>query len=174
MFYLFPGPHSGGGKISYALWFKTEHSWRNQILVHYGPVGSNRIPYKDRMFTLTLNEGRPAIHTSRNFKLVASDENINLATNEWQHLAISMPRKSCRLGEVEMFVNGQRVDTVVEGNNHRLFLVTAGRLSVGGFGRSLSRMEALLPEHEPFEGLIDDVWVWARDLRQGDIERIYV
>lgn len=144
----------------------------NQILIHFGAIGDKKGEVKDVMFTLTLDEGRPAVHISGESKLVASDINMTLATNVWQHLAVSMPRKSCRLSEVRMFVNGKRVDTFIKGPDPRLFFVTAGSVSVGGFGFSHSEMETLLRNHTPYTGLIDEVYVWGRDVGKAGIQKL--
>lgn len=150
---------SGGSEISYALWFRTKVKWRNQILLHFGTVSKSDHTIQDVMFSLTLDKGVPAVYRSGESKLVASDKNMDLATNEWQHIAVSMPYKSCRLSRVQMFVNGQRVNTVVEGPDPRLFFVTTGAVSVGGFGNSDARMETMLPDHGTYRGLIDEVYV---------------
>jgi hypothetical protein len=73
-----------------------------------------------------------------------------------------------------MYINGQRVATQVEGEDHNLFLHTAGRVSVGGFGSSGSGMEQILPNHVGFQGAVDEVYVWSRSLTEIDIEGLIV
>ena len=162
------GPHSGGHKVSYTLYFKSTKENANMVLVHFGNTfGSDS---KKNIFTLALMGGRPVLYSSSRQQLVAS-ENLNLADGKWQHIAVSMPRKSCLLSQVHIYVNGERIKTYVNGDDVNLFFHTSGRISLGGFGHSHSSYDTYLKKLNPFQGWIDEFYLWARQLYPADLER---
>ena len=133
------GPASGGHLISYACWFKTSVT-RNMILIHYGETFANikgmtlNDSGKD-IFTLALQEGVPYVYRNFHSLIYASngdDYYKNLADDQWHHIAISMPQKSCLFSTVHMYVDGVRVTTVLVGLNDHLFLTSSGKISIGG------------------------------------------
>jgi len=164
--------HSGGDIISYALWFSTEVNTvemdSEMILIHFG---NTFIPqdHKD-MFTLTLRGGTPILYARAGSEL-SPVEIYNLGDTKWNHVAISMPKQSCRLSEVVMYINGKIVKTI--GPKHEqdkhIFFNTSGRLSLGGFGLSSLAYDERFPRLSPFLGRIDEFYMWGKSLTPYDV-----
>jgi len=158
------GPHAAGGVISFAVWFKTTDT-REMIIVHYGAcwgVGGA----KD-MFTLTLRNGSPVLYSYTD-TFVKPSNKYYLNDDQWHHVAISMPRKSCRLSELIIYINGKAVDTITT-NDENLFFDTTGRTSIGGFGYS-APFETVFPNLKPFIGGIDEFYLWSKPLEYKDLQ----
>ena len=165
------GPHSGGVIISYSLYFKTEKHNENLVLIHMGGIFAHRHESKEHIMTLTLDNGFPSLYINSDTRLVASIEN-GLSDGEWHNLAVSMPRKSAKLSELTMIVDGKSVPATVEGIDDHLFFSTNGRLSLGGFGQSGRIFDSeTFNFMSPFSGLMDDVFVWSRPLKTSDFSR---
>jgi len=158
------GPHSGGSIISYSLLISTKGT-SEMILVHYG-VGFGEKTSKN-MYTLTLNNGTPILYISSNSILKPKRE-YNLNDGMWHHIAVSMPRTSCTLSEVIMYIDGEDIETVAK-KSVNIFFVTSGRLSIGGFGYSHESYESNFPHLSPFKGKIDEFYMWGRTIEDNDL-----
>jgi len=160
------GPHSTGSMISYALWIKTSNK-SEVILVHYGhsfTANSNK-----NIYTLTLQNGIPVLYISATMTL-RPKWNKDLNDGNWHHIAVSMPRKSCALSEVIMYVDGKEIKTIIDGYDEIIFFTTSGRLSIGGFGYSHKSYEERFPHLSPFIARIDEFYVWGRALTGNDLK----
>lgn len=154
------------------MWIKTNASSAKQILIHYGAsfaIGNDDCS-KDQ-FTLTLWKGKPILYRCSKSKL-SSAQNLNLADDEWHHIAITMPKDNCLLSEVHMYVDGVKVETMVIGEDEFLFFSTSGRLSVGGFGYTAKIYESVFDELKSYYGLIDELYVWSRKINMMDIKKL--
>ena len=168
------GPHSGGHIVSYAMWFKTTGT--QMSLLHFGEMFASKAAGKGNKNILSLaldNGGSPVLYSTIERKLVPSNVNlVKLNDGVWNHIAVSMPKKSSLFSAVRMYVNGKKIVTeVIGGGDDYLFFSTSGRMSIGGFGHSGSTYEGLLPEVKPYVGLIDSVSVWGRTLELYDINK---
>jgi len=158
------GPHSGGVIMSYSLYFKTERIERNMVLLHMGSIFAHRHESKEHIMTLTLDHGIPTLYISSSTRLAAT--NIQgLADGEWHQIAISMPRKSAKLSELVMIIDGENVSAKVHGDDDYLFFSTNGRVSIGGYGQTgrvydSNKFRFL----SPYYGLIDEVFIWSKPL----------
>ncbi len=164
------GPHSGGSILSLGLWIMTSEQASEMILVHYGSIFDGTKTSKD-FLTLTLNEGIPNLYTSVKKRLIPLDFHGGLNDGKWHHIAISMPRKSCLLSDIIMFVDGKKIDTAAEKDSH-IFYGTSGRMSIGGFGYSSKNYEDMFPRVTPFIGLIDEFQFWSRKIDNADLPTI--
>jgi len=160
------GPHAAGGIISFTLWFKTENK-NKMILVHYGHNFSG-VKTKKNIFTLTLDNGSPILYSSPTTPLKTLNV-YSLNDGQWHHLAVSMPRKSCRLSEVNMYINGKSVETTPPSIDMHLFFATSGSMGIGGFGYSSGVFETIFPNLELFIGGIDEFYLWSKPLQYNDL-----
>lgn len=160
------GPHSGGSMISYSLWIKTKNA-SEMILIHYGHNFSGRS--SKNIYTLTLQNGNPMLYISRT-AILQPKMKYDLNDGNWHHIAVSMPRKSCNLSEVMMFVDGKAINTITDKNEANIFFVTSGRLSIGGFGYSHNSYEENFPHLSPFIGRLDEFYAWGRALKGDDVK----
>ena len=73
--------------------------------------------------TLRLQDGRPELVYSQDQKVITIDNGID-AFNDglYHHIAMVMPHESCRLSEIKMFVDGNRVGTAVLGDDDIIYL----------------------------------------------------
>eukprot|EP01083_Nonionella_stella_P078386 214505_1 len=159
------GPFSAGDVISFGLWFRTSQYRSNMVLIHYADYWGGRVrksQEKDH-FTLTLKSGIPVIHTQPIAELRSLDK-TNLADGKWHHIAVSMPRKSCYLSELQVYVDGSIVNTSIS-RDRRIFQTTSGRMSIGGYGYSKSGFEDAYPGTEPYIGMLDDFVLFSRPLQ---------
>lgn len=129
------GPVSGGNIISYSCWFKTIASSKNMILIHYGETFANAKGmllnnFEKDIFTLALQNGVPYLYRNIHSKIYAVSQ--NLADDQWHHVAISMPNKSCLFSHVAMYVDGEQVQLYLEGSDDHLFMTSSGKHSIGG------------------------------------------
>jgi hypothetical protein len=134
------GPGSGGHVVSWACWFKTSFQYK-MVLIHYGETFANtngmalHEPEKD-VFTLVLHDGIPCLYRNIQSKLCPIgkvDRTIdNMADGRWHHIAISMPRKSCLLSQVQMYLDGVKIATRLDGMDDNIFLTSSGKWSIGG------------------------------------------
>jgi len=158
------GPNGAGNIISFSMWIRTTTVDAEMILVHYGAVfGPPNKTQKD-FLTLTLDRGKPALYSQIERKLITHDD-LNLADNMWHHIAVSMPRKSCLLADIEMYVDGTRITTKAPSDDLNIFVTTSGRLSIGSFGYSSTGYEDAFPQMKNYIGLMDDFKIWARPLK---------
>lgn len=161
------GPHSGGNILSLGIWIKTSQQSSEMMLLHYGATYSGSKASKD-ILTLTLNQGVPNLYTSSKKRLVpiASIEKLN--DGKWHHIAVSMPKKSCLLSEIIIYIDGKKISAATD-KDENIFFVTSGRMSIGGFGYSSSQYESMFPEIKPYVGLLDDFQVWSRKIEISDL-----
>lgn len=151
------GPFSGGEIISFSLWIKTKLT-SDTILVHYGKF----IKGKDHM-VFFLSNGVPEFKVKPN-RVLRAINTPSIADDEWHHIAISMPSRSCRLSEIQMFIDGIAVETEANDENYYIFYQTAGSIAIGGFGYSSELFETLYPKAVPFQGMVDDFSLWSKPL----------
>lgn len=158
------GPHSAGSIISYAIWINTARK-EEMIVIHYG----NNFTAKSRknIYTLTLSDGNPRLYLSAK-SILQPRKNYNLNDGKWHHIVVSMPRPSCNLSDVVMYVDGQSVSTKAQ-NDINIFFVTSGRLSIGGFGYSHKGFDTVFPHLSPFLGKIGEFFLWSRALQRKDV-----
>ena len=160
------GPFSGGEVMSFSLWIKTDVQ-SDMVLVHYGNSYGRQVNSvkrgKDHM-TLVLSGGVPEVYIKHNRKLKADIGSI--ADGNWHQVAVSMPYKSCKLSEIEIFVDKEAVNTVRKGKETNIFENTHGRMAIGGFGSTADIYETIFPECGPYEGLIDDFSLLAKPIQK--------
>ena len=160
------GPNAAGNIVSFSVWINTSNSNSEMILVHYGSVFGSNASSKD-FFTLTLNNGKPKIYTQAQRFMTSSDD-MNIADGSWHHVGVSMPRKSCLLSEVEVYVDGKMISTDGPETDKHIFTTTSGRMSFGSFGYSSNVYASTFPEMKTYQGLMDDLKVWSRPLTTSD------
>jgi hypothetical protein len=153
------GPLSAGDIVSFSMWIKPRRKagrTREMVLFHYGNVARPKGRSSKLRLTLTIKRGVPVLYFRPDLEFKALGTNI--ADGEWHHIAVSMPSKSCLASEVEVFVDGAKVETVsrTHGVDDRVFFVTDGRISLGGLGYSSEKFSAVYPSIEPFRGWMDD------------------
>ncbi len=159
------GPYSGGEIISFGLWIMTTHSAK-MVLVHHanywGSYVTNLHPVYDH-FTLSLENGNVVINTQPDIQW-RSQSAQNLADGQWHHIAVSMPRKSSLVSELDVYVDGIRTTSYWVDGDRPIFETIAGRMSLGGFGYSNSGFEHAYPGMGPYTGAMDDFRLFARPL----------
>ncbi len=161
------GPLLGGEIISASLFFKTDSS-NEMILLFYGGVfGVSKS--KDELL-LTLKDGNPTLYLDRR-KYLTTKGDFHLDDGIWHSIAISMPSKSCLSSEIEIYVNGLKVETVYAGKNDHVFFTTSGKLSLGGWGYSNHNYESQYPEVSPFNGMMDNFFLWAGSSMDSEMLR---
>ena len=162
------GPFGGGEIISFSLWIKTTQTSK-MILVHYGNVYGADVRSvtsgKDQM-TLILSDGIPELYIKHNRKLVSQTNSI--ADGRWHLVSVSMPSRSCRLSEIEIFVDEKAVKTERRGKDTNTFQLTHGRIAIGGFGSTTEVYEEIFSDWNPYMGLIDDFSLWPMPLKQRE------
>jgi hypothetical protein len=124
---------------------------------------------------LHLNNGQPALLTAVNARLIAKGQKLN--DGKWHHIAVSMPRKDCKLSEVQFYVDGQPVESEVVGKDNPINVSMVNKVSVGGGGHENGRssygkfMQAKFGV-KPFVGSLDEVSVWARGLTDVEVAEL--
>ena len=134
------------------------------VMVHYANYWGDDVPdtHEKDHFTLALDHGIPVVHTRPITALRSSDQK-QLADGQWHHIAVSMPKNSCSVSEVEIYVDGIKVSTTIT-NDRRIFQTTSGRMSLGGYGYSNVGFEDAYPGSGPYIGKLDDFALFARPL----------
>lgn len=173
------GPHNAGQPISYALWLKPlKPQNRQYIVLHYGRTFGNtpKDSGKDIM-TVMLEYGIPVLYSRSSMKLIPKDTNVILEGNAWAHVVYIMPSPSCQLLDIQLYINGELIETEVQGGegkeqNDYMFLHTSGRLSIGGFGHSSIAYDSIFPNHIPYVGKMDEVYVYAKSLNVNDVYQL--
>ncbi len=162
------GPHGSGTMISFSMWIRAFSS-EEMVLVHYGAAwGSQRYDSERDIFSLTLNSGRPRLY-AREGRMLTTTKDMALNDGQWHHIAVSMPQKHCLLSQVEMIINGRKVETTGPSDDEALFFINYGRVSLGGLGYSASNYESRFPNWSPYRGSMDRFILWARPITSGDI-----
>ncbi len=82
-----------------------------------------------------------------------------------------MPKESCRLSEVLIYVNGKKAVTrIKKGSDITLNFTKSMRLSIGGLGYTNKAFNKL--NVKAFKGLIDEVCIWTRSISAEEISRL--
>ena len=124
---------------------------------------------------LMLNNGIPELNYSETQKISVSINRLN--DDIWHHIAVSVPKKDCLLSKIEFYVDGQRRETSLTGSDSNISLPNGGLLALGGLGYGgLGSKEKSSRKGfqigEPFVGEMDEVSVWARDLKMSEISQL--
>ncbi len=162
------GPHSHGNVVSYALWMKTT-SREDMILFNTGRSG------RRGLMNLHLNDGEPVLMVADNTRLMAKGQKLN--DGKWHHIAVSMPRKDCKLSEVQFYVDGQPVESGVVGQDKPISVNMANKVTIGGLGHGNGKTPFTKLIHgelgiKPFAGSLDEVSVWARALTATEVAEL--
>lgn len=166
------GPFSGGDVASISLWINTAQAQKQMILVHYGAIFGSSVDKTNKdFFTLALDKGSTTVYLGRR-KILQSSDNKLIADGQWHHIAVSMPRKSCLLSQVNIYVDGIKTKTKLLDSDENIFTTTSGRLSLGGFGYSARYFDDLFPEIETYSGYMDDFKFHGRPLTSHDFVSI--
>jgi hypothetical protein len=89
-----------------------------------------------------------------------------------------MPKKDCKLSEVQFYVDGQPVESEVVGEDKPINVSMVNKVSVGGPGHEVGRRSPFAEfMHgtlgiQPFEGSLDEVSVWARALTAAEVAEL--
>jgi hypothetical protein len=158
------GPHGHGNTVSYALWMKTT-SEEDMVLINTGRAWFNRL---HGVMNLNLDDGEPELIISKDDRLIAKGRKLN--DGKWHHIAVSMPKKDCRLSEVQFYVDGQPVESHVAGQDQPINVHLATKLSFGGFGHVVGSLSKL--GIRPFEGSLDEISVWPRGLTATEVAEL--
>jgi hypothetical protein len=107
--------------------------------------------------------------------LIAKGQKLN--DGKWHHIAVSMPKKDCKLSEVQFYVDGQPVESEVVGQDNPIIVSMSNKVTIGGLGHSNGKTpfsKHLHVEHgiQPFEGALDEVSVWARALTATEVAEL--
>ena len=163
------GPHHYGDMISYALWMKTT-SEEDMVLINTGRAGLRGL------MNLNLNDGEPELLIAENARLIAEGQKLN--DGGWHHIAVSMPKKDCKLSDVQFYVDGQRVESNVVGQDKRISISMANKVTIGGLGHGtgkaapFSKLIHVELGIKPFEGSLDEVSVWSRRLAASEVAEL--
>ncbi len=163
------GPHSYGNVVSYALWLKTT-SEEDMILINTGRGG-----LKHGLWNLNLRNARPELLMADDARLLAGGQKLN--DGKWHHIAMSMPGKDCKLSEIQFYVDGKPIKSEVVGKDQAINVNMVNKVSVGGGGhdRGRSSYDKLLQANfgvKPFEGSLDEIYVWARALKPEEVAEL--
>lgn len=122
------GPFTAGLAHSISLWIKTDEVSKTMILVYYGP--EHKVWRKDTLL-LMLRKGRVELQLSPT-SLWKSSSSPMIADNRWHHIALTMPKASCRPSELRLYIDGNEFyfDSNLR-KNSGIFFHTAGRMNFG-------------------------------------------
>ena len=123
------GPFTAGLAHSISLWIKTDEVSKTMILVYYGP--EHKVWRKDTLL-LMLRKGRVELQLSPTSLLKSSSSSPMIADNLWHHIALTMPKASCRPSELRLYIDGNEFyfDSNLR-KNSGIFFHTAGRMNFG-------------------------------------------
>jgi len=165
------GPHSPGVGISFALWVNLDNKKRKKsnemILVHYGHTFSVTDKSPKDIFSLTV-DGRGTLRLYTSPTSVLKSKFPYTLAHEWHHIAVSMPRHSCKLSEVVIYVDGKPIPTVKPKKDKHIFFIASGKVSIGGFGHSNDNFESIYPHLSAYKGAVDDFYMWSRPIEHDD------
>jgi len=162
------GPHHYGDMISYALWMKTA-SQEDMVLINTGRAGLRGL------MNLNLNDGEPELLMADDARLIAKGRKLN--DGRWHHVAVSMPKKDCKLSEVQFYVDGQGVESNVVGQDKPISINMANKVTIGGLGHGAGKTPFSKLIHvelgiKPFEGSLDEISVWSRALTAAEVAEL--
>jgi arylsulfatase A-like enzyme len=194
------GPHRYGDIISYALWMKTT-SEEDMVLINTGRAGLRglmnlNLKYALWMKTtseedmvlintgraglrglmnLNLNDGEPELLMADDARLIAKGQKLN--DGQWRHIAVSMPKKDCKLSELQFYVDGQPVESNVVGQDKPINISMANKVTIGGLGHGNGKTPFSKLIHgklgiKPFVGSLDQISVWARALTATEVAEL--
>jgi len=83
-----------------------------------------------------------------------------------------MPKKDCQLSEVQIYVDGQLVESHVVGRDNPVSVSLANKLSIGGLGHGNGKAPINKLGIKPFEGSLDEISVWARGLSATEVSEL--
>ena len=160
------GPHGHGNMVSYALWMKTT-SKEDMVLIN---TGRGRV--LRGLMNLHLNDGEPELLLAANARLIAKGQKLN--DGKWHHISVSMPKKGCKLSEVQFYVDGQAVKSKVVRQDNRVNVSLANKVTIGGLGHGPRKTPFNKLIHvdlgiKPFEGSLDEISVWSRALTANEV-----
>lgn len=162
------GPFGAGEMISCALRFKTFSS-RDMVLSFYGgKFGKSKT--KD-VFLLTLQNGNPILYFGKK-TFLAPRISLSLDDGSWHSIIITMPSKSCLYSEMKMIINGEEVETELNGQDKHIFFITSGHVSLGGWGYSHTGfgVKKLFGHIENYRGRISNFQVWhGKSINENDV-----
>jgi hypothetical protein len=161
------GPLGQGEPISLSFFFKTTNMGE-MIMVAYAGQHKPFVPLRKDIVLLTIKDGVPIFYADDK-RYVIPEGVQGLNDGVWHHIAISMPKKSCLLSEVVMYVDGLKTSTSVHGKDKHMFFYTSGSLSFGGWGYAEKEFEKLFPDLTHYEGMMDDFHLWARKIKSWDL-----
>ncbi|MHC4351366.1 MAG: LamG-like jellyroll fold domain-containing protein, partial [Planctomycetota bacterium] len=162
------GPHHYGDIISYALWMKTT-SEEDMVLINTGRAGLRGL------MNLNLNDGEPELLMADDARLIAKGQKLN--DGQWRHIAVSMPKKDCKLSELQFYVDGQPVESNVVGQDKPINISMANKVTIGGLGHGNGKTPFSKLIHgklgiKPFVGSLDQISVWARALTATEVAEL--
>ena len=158
------GPQGHGNVISYALWVKTT-SEEDLILINTGRMWDRGLR---GVMNLNLKNGEPEFLIAENERLIAKGQKLN--DGKWRHIAVSMPKKDCKLSEVQFYVDGRPVESHVVGKDNPVNVSLVNKVSVGGLG--YGKIPTNMHGFKPFAGSLDEVSVWSRALTAEEVAEL--
>eukprot|EP00559_Dactyliosolen_fragilissimus_P009826 CAMPEP_0184854838 /NCGR_PEP_ID=MMETSP0580-20130426/220_1 /TAXON_ID=1118495 /ORGANISM="Dactyliosolen fragilissimus" /LENGTH=748 /DNA_ID=CAMNT_0027349183 /DNA_START=20 /DNA_END=2266 /DNA_ORIENTATION=+ len=162
------GPHSNGEIVSYTVWVKTD-TCKDQVILTYASIFANRKDSsRTSQFSLVQHNGRPAVLFDAETTLTTTRVPQICETGTWNHIAVTMPRKSCTISEVQIYINGEQVDTLIDQKDRNIYFNTRGRVSIGGWGHAGEFFSTM--GYKDYIGLMEEVRVYARTLTKKDID----
>ncbi len=124
---------------------------------------------------LNLNDGEPELLMADNARLIAKGQKLN--DGKWHHIAVSMPKKDCKLSEVQFYVDGQGVESDVVGQDKRISISMANKVTIGGLGHGNGKAPFSKLIHvelgiKPYVGSLDEISVWSRALTAAEVAEL--
>jgi len=137
----------------------------NQILVNTATIWGNK---PEDFLNLYLENGTPVAAVSDARKVVADRVRIN--DGEWHHLALVMPHDHSKLSDLQLYLNGEPVETSLKGRNTEIAFNRHMRVNIGCKGYSHRAMEKV--DVINFEGELDEVILWTRPILPMEIQTL--
>jgi hypothetical protein len=157
------GPQTHGEITSVEMWIKTWNNENAEVILasYFSYYGFSND--KDHLI-LTLDKGVPTFYVRSNQSHKA--KNVDpLTDGAWHHIALTMPRKSCRPSEMKLYVDKKLVGLEISGgNDDYIFFKTSGRMAFGGFGYASTITKEYYDDKVSFQGLMDDIKVYSHTI----------
>jgi len=169
------GPQFEGREISYSLWIKT-NATDTPILISYEGYW-----IKDTVMNLRLNDGFPELVLSSTQRLTAGNHSIRLNDGLWHHIVVTNPADDSFLSDMKMYVDGEKIETAIHGENAIVTFPNGGVISLGGFGHGRAGTKDVVYRNERkafmsgnnLAGLLDEVKIFARALLLDEVRLLY-